>query len=322
MIAVIGAGSFGTAIAHCIARNGHIVTLFSRRQDRVISINSIETIPDYPSILRPLTLSATTDINVIANASRIVIALPTQQIRGFLEKYRSMFQNLPVLLLQKGIEKDSGLLPTEITSSYMTGAISVLSGPNFADEILSEMPTATAISSKLESAALEWATLLKSSTFRPYSQTDIIGTQVGGAVKNIIAIACGVVKGLGLGSNAMSAIITRGLAEMVRLGVALGAQKDTFLGLSGIGDLTLTCHSEKSRNLRFGMALAKNEVWDEAMDGTAEGYHTAFSIEKLIQQHQIEMPICECVLKLIRGKLSPEEVVSILMDREIRSEML
>jgi glycerol-3-phosphate dehydrogenase (NAD(P)+) len=321
MITVIGAGSFGTAIAHCIARNGHDVVMLSRNSDRVAALNSGDTMPGYPSVIRPVTLSATLDIHIIQKAQRIIVALPTQQTRRFLESHHQVFNDVPVLLLQKGIEKETGMLPSEIVSEYLNAEVAVLSGPNFADEILMGMPTATTISANNESIALDWATLFKSNSFRPYVQTDMMGAQIGGAVKNVIAVACGVVHGLQLGDNSTAAIITRGLAEMARLGHAMGASKDTFLGLSGLGDLTLTCHSSKSRNLRFGMGLAKGERWDELTQGTVEGYHTAFSLEKLSHKYGVEMPISQCVLKLIRNEILPKDIVSALMSRELKQEV-
>lgn len=320
MIVVIGAGSFGTAIAHCVARNGHDVTILSRNADRVAALNLNDVMPDYLSVKRPVTLSATCDVTVILRASRIIIALPTQQVRSFLKAHHQLFQNADILLLQKGIEKESGILPSQIVSEYLKTDIAVLSGPNFADEILMGCPTATTISADQESVALEWAKVLKSNTFRPYVQTDVMGAQIGGAVKNVIAVACGVVSGLELGHNATAAIITRGLAEMVRLGESMGARKQTFLGLSGIGDLTLTCNSTKSRNLRFGISLAKGEHWDETTQGTVEGYHTAFSLETLTQLHVVDMPISNCVLALIRNEISPRDVVNALMSRELKPE--
>lgn len=321
MIVVVGAGSFGAAIAHCLARNGHEVVMLSRNADRVAALNSGEAMPDYPSVVRPVTLSATLNTEIIKNADRIVIALPTQQTRSFLELHHQLFNDVPVLLLQKGVEKETGLLPSEIARQYLNAEISVLSGPNFSDEILMGMPTATTISSNNESTALEWATLFKSNSFRPYVQTDMIGAQIGGAVKNVIAVACGVVQGLHFGDNTTAAIITRGLAEMARLGCEMGAKKETFLGLSGLGDLTLTCHSIKSRNLRFGIVLANSERWDESTQGTVEGYHTAFSLEKLAQKYSVEMPISQCVLKLIRNEILPNDIVSALMSRELKQEV-
>jgi glycerol-3-phosphate dehydrogenase (NAD(P)+) len=321
MIVVIGAGSFGTAIAHCIARNGHKVVILSRNVDRVAALNADDTLPDYQSVKRPVTLSAICNVSVISQADRLIIALPTQQLRSFLDMHQHLFQTIPVLLLQKGIEKKSGVLPSEIATEYLNSQIAVLSGPNFADEILMGCPTATTISAAQESDALGWAKILQSNTFRPYTHTDIIGAQVGGAVKNVIAVACGVVQGLQLGHNTTAAIITRGLAETVRLGGAMGAKRETFLGLSGIGDLTLTCNSTKSRNLRFGIAMAKGESWDESTQGTVEGYHTAFSLETLSQLHAVDMPISKCVLKLIRQEISPNDVVDALMSRELKQEV-
>lgn len=321
MIAVIGAGSFGTAIAHCLARNGHDVRLVTRNAERAAALNEFSHIPDYPTVQRPANLRATADVHAIGKSEHIVMAIPTQKMRSFLKAYHELFRDSPVLLLQKGIEKETGLFPVEIAGAYLKGRLSVLSGPNFADEILMGMPTATTISSEGESVAVEWGNLFKSNTFRPYIQTDMIGAQVGGAVKNVIAVGCGIVQGLSLGQNATAAIITRGLAEMCRLGKALGAQTDTFLGLSCVGDLTLTCNSIKSRNLRFGIALAKSQSWDESVQGTVEGYHTAFSLELLIRKHGVNMPICETVRGLIDRRFLVKDVITKLMSRDLKQEV-
>ncbi|MCP5322904.1 MAG: NAD(P)-dependent glycerol-3-phosphate dehydrogenase [Candidatus Paracaedibacteraceae bacterium] len=321
MILVVGAGNFGMAIGYSIAQSGQEVALLSRNHERVNAINQSSTLPCYTAVRRPDNLTATLDIDNIQKARRIILAIPTQQVRDFIKKNVCLFPNVPLLLLQKGIEKETCLLPVAVVEEYLTNDISVLSGPNFAEEILEGRPTATTISAFDENLAVEWAKLFRTDNFRPYIHGDPIGAQLGGAIKNVIAIACGVVKGLGLGDNTMSATITRGLAEMVRLGVALGAKKETFLGLAGIGDLTLTCQSTKSRNLRFGMALAKKEKWEETVHGTVEGYHTAFSIEKIMHQYKIEMPISECVLKLIREQILPNEVVSCLMSRDLKREV-
>lgn len=321
MIAVIGAGSFGTAIAHCLARNGQDVTLVTRNEGRAAALNELSFIPDYPSVVRPNNLRATVNISEISSADRIIMAIPTQQLRDFLSVHKELFQKIPVLLLQKGIEKGTGLLPYQIVENLLSVPVSVLSGPNFADEILMEMPTATTISAEDESQALEWAKLFKSCSFRPYVHRDMIGAQVGGAVKNVIAVACGVVSGLGLGYNASAAIITRGLAEMCRLGKALGAQTDTFLGLSCVGDLTLTCNSQKSRNFRFGMALAQDQPWDESTQGTVEGFHTAYSLRLLINAYGVSMPICETVRELIDSKLRVHDAITKLMNRDLKQEV-
>lgn len=319
MIGVIGAGNFGTAIGYVLAKNGHDVCLLSRDSSRVQSLNQSDCIPGYDTS-RPETLSATLDIHSIQQASHIVVALPTQQVRGFLESYGSMLQNKPVLLLQKGVEKTSGKLPTEIVSEFLGGPLAVMSGPNFAAEIIKGFPTATVVASTHSHVAMAWADYLKSPMFRPYTHQDILGAQLAGAVKNVIAIACGVVKGLQFGDNTIAAIITRGLSEMVRLGVAIGAQKETFFGLAGMGDLTLTCNGSASRNLRFGIALAQQQPWDEAMDGTAEGYHTAFSLAALIETYNIDMPISRGVLRLIQHEISPQQAVSLLMERDLKQE--
>lgn len=321
MILIIGAGHFGMAIGCSLARSGQEVTLLSRNPERVVSINESRTFPGHTMVKRPENLTATLDTNKIKDAGRIILALPTQQVRDFLKKNSLLFPNVPLLLLQKGIEKETCLLPIAVVQEYLANDIAVLSGPNFAEEILKGVPTATTIAAFDEDFAMNWAKLFKTDSFRPYIHQDPIGAQLGGAIKNVVAIACGVVKGLGLGDNTLSAIITRGLAEMVRLGMTLGARKETFLGLAGIGDLTLTCQSIQSRNLRFGIALAKKEKWDESIHGTLEGYHTAFSIEKLMSQHKIEMPISECVLRLIREQILPKDVVLSLMSRDLKREM-
>lgn len=320
MIGVVGAGNFGTAIAHCLARNGHRVTLVSRNQAGVDALNRSDTMIGYPTVAKPDTLDATTDIMALKNVHYIVLSVPTQYLRLFLTETVSLYDGQSFLLLQKGIEKETAQLPSHILQSFGIHALTVLGGPNFADEILTEVPTATTLASKDLTLAVRWAELLQSPTFRPYTHQDMMGVHVGGAIKNVIAIACGVVKGLALGENTLATVITRGLAEMVRLGVAMGAAAETFLGLSGIGDLTLTCHSLKSRNVRFGVALGTNQPWDEAVQGTAEGFHTAFSIETLMRQYAIDMPICASVIRLVRKEVSAQEAISTLMNRTLKHE--
>lgn len=321
MITVIGAGSFGLSTAYVLANSKEDVRLFTRKPERALEINSLNHVPGSSDVQRPENLSATNDPQDIKSAHRIILAIPTQQLRSVLTEYSVFVMQKPVLLLQKGIEKSTLKLPFEIMKEFGVENISVLSGPNFADEMLNGLPTATTISSMDIKAADAWASLFKSSVFRPYTHTDMKGAQIGGAIKNIVAIACGVVKGLGLGQNALSAIITRGLAEMVRLGVAMGAKQETFLGLSGVGDLVLTCNSEQSRNFRFGVSLAREENWDESINGTIEGYHTAFSTIQLAKKLGVQMPIADCVYQVINKKLLPKDAVSVLMQRNLKQEV-
>ncbi len=322
MISVIGAGRFGLAIAHVLSRNGHPVTVMSRRPEVIRQINIDRSMPGQTNLAVPELLSATNDIKTLQSSEKIVIAVPTQHLGSFLSEHQAHIPSVPCLLLQKGIERQTNKLPFEVVAAFINSNLSVLSGPNFAHEIIQKHPTATTIASSSAKSGFEWATLLQSKTFRPYVHTDVVGAQLGGALKNVIAIACGVVKGLNLGDNATAAIITRGMAEIVRLGVAMGANHETFLGLSGLGDLTLTCQGLQSRNLRFGMALAIQNSWDEAKDGTVEGYHTAFSCEYLQKSHNIDMPICQCVLGLIQGTIHPKDVAKLLMGRSIKHEVI
>lgn len=322
MIVVAGAGCFGLAIAYVLARNGHDVVAMTRRQNIVDQLNAHRTVPGYENIQAPKTLQMTTDVAVLEQATHVVLGVPTQHLRTFVHAQRTRLPVVPYLLLQKGIEKNTGLLPSEVVGSDLPGDVSVLSGPNFAHEMVMDLPTATTIASKNIELGFDWAKLFQSGVFRPYVHDDVVGAQVGGAFKNVIAIACGIVRGLGLGDNAAAAIITRGMAEMVRLGVAMGANLETFLGLSGLGDLTLTCQGDQSRNFRFGKALAVQNVWDEATDGTVEGYHTAFSVAQLQEKHNVSLPISECVLALIKGTLHPKEVMMELMERSIKEEVI
>lgn len=310
-IGVIGAGAFGSALSFVSAKN-QLTKLYGR------SIN-IENpfFPKYPSISLPTQLILTNSLEELSDVAAIILAIPTQSLRDFLTKNSHFLQQKPILLTQKGIEKGSQKLVFEIFESVLNTPYAVLSGPNFAIEILEEKITATTIASKDNAVADFWINALGSDVFRPYKSNDVVGTQLSGAMKNIIAIACGVAEGLDLGRNAHAAIQTRGLAEIVRLGIAMGANLETFMGLSGVGDLTLTCSSSKSRNMSYGYSLAHHELWSGEL---AEGVHTSYSIRNLAHQHNVKLVVCETVAQLLAREITLGEAIKMLTHRPFKKE--
>lgn len=310
-IGVIGSGAFGSALSFVSAQNQP-----TKLYGRSINTNTI-FFPKYPSIHLPGHLTLTNNLEELADVDAIILAIPTQSLREFLLKNRHFLYNKPILLTQKGIEKNSQKLVFEIFESLTSNTYAVLSGPNFAIEILEQKITATTIASKNNSVADFWINTLGSDVFRPYKSNDVIGTQLSGAMKNIVAIACGVAEGLDLGRNTHAAIQTRGLAEIVRLGIAMGAHMETFMGLSGVGDLTLTCSSSKSRNMSYGYSLAKYEPWSGEL---AEGVHTSYSIRNLAQQHNVKLVVCETMAQLLAREITLGEAIKTLTQRPFKKE--
>ncbi len=313
MIVVIGAGKFGTAIGVSFARNGHEVALLSRKDaSYCVEANKSDFLMSYEDVLKPTTLSISNEASVLEKASAVVLAVPTQQLPYALELYAPYLKNIPLLLLQKGIIIQTQQLPFELARNYSSLPISVLAGPNFADEIVYEEPSITAIACENIEVANYWASLLESPNLSIYVGKDVIGTQIASAIKNIVAIVAGVSDGLNFGANTLAAVITRGMQEATALGLAMGAKQETFLGPAGIGDFTLTCNSSKSRNYKFGKAFASGRKIDLALE-TVEGAHTVFAIKALSDHHRIEMPLCSSVKELIEEKITPKEIMKFLM---------
>ncbi len=326
-ISVIGGGAWGTALATMAARAGREVLLWAREDDVVTSINEVHENKDFlPGVSLPETLKATGDLGLVAKADVILMVVPAQFVRSVAVDMKShLKESTPVILCAKGIEQSSGKLMNDVMKEVLPKTpLVVLSGPTFAREVALDMPSAVTIASKYQQIAQNVADTFGQPTFRPYLSRDVVGAEVGGAVKNVLAVACGIVAGLDLGENARAALITRGLAEMVRFGETFGAKRETMMGLCGLGDLILTCSSSQSRNMSLGMALGQGKSVDEVMSGrisVAEGYHTAGILAEIAARENIEMPIAGAVNKILHKGGNVTEVVQDLMNRPYVSEL-
>lgn len=328
-VAVLSAGSWGTVFAAVLADAGTDVIVHGRRLEIVEAINTRRENPAYlPGITLPTPLKATTDVaEALAGADFLVVSIPAQSLRGNLARWAPFIEAHSVVVsLMKGIETDTGLRMSEVITE-VTGVrqerVAVLSGPNLAREIAVRQPAASVIACRDETTAKTLQEACLTSYFRPYTNTDVIGCELGGAVKNVIALAVGLATGMGLGDNARALLITRGLAETARLGAVLGADPLTFSGLAGVGDLIATCNSPLSRNRSFGEHLGQGMTVAEATAATsqtAEGVKSAASILNLARRHRVEMPITDIVVALIKGTVTVTEAATLLMTRPPKPE--
>ncbi len=325
--AVIGAGAWGTALAVVAQRAGATAVLWARDPEIVAAINERGENPYYlPDVALHPAITATNDIEaVLGTADAALLAVPAQFLRGVLGRLRRCVPDgLPVLHCAKGIEIGSLAMMSQIGVEVLPESpFAVLSGPSFAAEVARDLPTAVTIASPDTSIAERFMTALGSSRFRPYLSEDPIGVEIGGAVKNVLAIACGMVVGQGLGDNARAALITRGLAEMIRLGVAQGARAETFRGLSGVGDLVLSCTAAQSRNHALGLSLGRGRSLDNALAGrraVIEGVATAGAVAAIATRLGIEMPICAAVDAVLHQGASIGETIDRLLRRPYRAE--
>lgn len=324
---VIGAGSWGTALAILLAREGHPTVLWSRDAAQAAAMQTSRRNSRYlPAAEFPQNLQVSGDLSAALALPRdILIAVPSHAFRATLQNIQPhLSADVRVAWATKGFEHASGKLPHQVVREVLgdrPGA--VLSGPTFAREVGAGLPTAMTVASSDESFAKDLATNLSGPNFRAYTQSDILGVEVGGAVKNVIAIGSGIADGMGFGANTRVALITRGLAEMMRLGVKLGAQRETFMGLAGLGDLVLTCTDDQSRNRRFGMALGRGESADEAQSAihqVVEGVPAARAVCAVARGVNVEMPICTEIYQIMYESKPVRAAVQALMGREVRSE--
>ncbi|MFZ3035465.1 MAG: NAD(P)H-dependent glycerol-3-phosphate dehydrogenase, partial [Parvibaculum sp.] len=301
---VVGAGAWGTALAQVCARAGgptRRVTLWAREPELVTAINDKhENTIFLPGIALDPGVRATGNLADMAQADALLMVTPAQHMRASLTALKPHLKpHTPILLCAKGVEQGSHKLLTEVLAEVLPEAIpAVLSGPSFAGEVARGLPTAVTLACEDEALAEALAKAVGIPTFRPYYSNDLVGAEVGGAVKNVLAIACGIVEGKKLGASARAALTTRGFAEMTRLGLALGARAETLAGLSGLGDLVLTCNSPQSRNMSLGLALGEGQTLDAIMssrNAVTEGVHSATAVVELAAMHKIEMPIAEAV---------------------------
>jgi len=326
--AVVGAGAWGTALADLLARNGHEVRLWAYEPDVVETINrkheNVRFLGGHP--LSP-SLEAVGDIGrAVKGAELVTLATPSHVLRRIVKSAAgSLPPGAPVVVATKGIENVTLCLMTEVAEQEVPGATVVaLSGPSFAVEVVSGQPTAVVVASKREQAAAATQRAFSSAYFRAYTHTDVIGVELGGALKNVMAVATGIAEGLGLGFNARAALVTRGLAEMTRLGSALGAQQSTFAGLAGLGDLVLTCTGSLSRNRAVGVELGKGRKLDDVLrdrETVAEGVVTAQSARALAAREGIEMPIVDTVNRVLFEGQPARSAIAALMTRELRAEV-
>lgn len=312
-ISVLGAGAFGTALAIALARDGKNVTLWARDLgDMATKRENTKRLPGYGF---PSSLSVTDELSE-AVSDLILLAVPMQTLAAFLDHNQALFHGKTLVACCKGIEISSGRGPAEvITQSCPTAIPALLSGPSFAVDIAAGLPTALTVAAK-DPEPLQRA--LSTDTLRLYRSTDVTGVEIGGALKNVMAIACGVTMGAGLGESARAALMTRGFAEMTRYAKSKGATDGTLEGLSGFGDLALTCTSEKSRNYAFGLALGRGETGQEGV--TIEGQHTAKAVSISAKTAKIDMPISNMVLALVDGKITLENAISHLLNRPLKEE--
>lgn len=329
-IAVIGAGSYGTALAICLARNGNTISLWGRNEHDMQQMAQARTNQRYlPDIRLPDTLQVTSDLTQAAASSRnILLVVPSHAFADTLIQIKPFLQpNARVAWATKGLEPETGRLLQDVARDILGESISlaVFSGPTFAKEMAAGLPTAISLSSTDPDFIKELSDLLHcAKSFRVYTNPDFIGVQLGGAVKNVIAIGAGMADGVGFGANARTALITRGLTEMCRLGCAMGAKKDTFMGMAGLGDLVLTCTDNQSRNRRFGLLLGQGAAVNDAMQSigqVVEGFRNAKEVFNLAQRVGVEMPITEQIYQVLYQGKDVKLAALDLLGREKRDEV-
>jgi glycerol-3-phosphate dehydrogenase (NAD(P)+) len=319
-VAVIGGGAYGTALACAALRAGRDVVLYARSTEAVAHMQATRENPKLPGVSLDAGIDVTSDMAMAGRAAFILLATPAQNLR---EAATSLAPHLkpetPVVACAKGIERGTHRFMTEIIAETIPEAIpAILSGPNFADDVARGLPTAVTLAAKDERLASDLVHALGSSTFRPYHSTDVRGVEIGGAAKNVLAIAAGIVEGRKLGASALAALTTRGFRELARLGRACGARSETLVGLSGLGDLILSCSSLQSRNFAFGIALGRGEAPNR--DKLAEGEFTAPVLIELAASQNVDMPVSNAVAAILGGKVTIDAAIEGLLTRPFKAE--
>ena len=328
-LSVIGGGAWGTALANLAAHQGARTMLWAREDDVVSAIkNTRENTIYLKGVPLHEGLKATSVMVEAAAAEAFLFVVPVQHARAAIPALKAAVgtSDAPIALCSKGIERETNLLMTEIFHEVWPEArLAVLSGPSFARDVAIGKPTAVTLACRDEALGQRWAATIGAPHFRPYLSKDLIGAELGGAVKNVLAIAAGAVEGRGLGESARAALIARGFAEFQRLGVALGAQAETMAGLSGLGDLILTATSQASRNMSLGFALGEGKTLDQvlgARNSVSEGVATAAGVVALGEKTGVDLPICKAVADLVAGKQSMDEIIADLLARPLKAEGL
>ena len=326
-IGVIGAGAWGTALAQSCALNGSEVVIWAREPEVVKTINEKhENSKFLPAVELDKKITATESLTVASDCDILLLVTPAQYTRTIIGSLKPDIAegNLPLVICSKGIEIESGKLLSEVVREEVPYAdVSVLTGPTFASDIARGLPSAATIAADDMDKARMLQSDLSSKTLRLYATDDIMGAQIGGAIKNVIAIACGIIEGMHLGDSARAALITRGLAEMTRMSSVVGANKETLMGMCGIGDLMLTCSSMQSRNFSLGVLLGQGKSLKDILsmrNSVTEGVHTAKALKIMAEKHAIEMPISSAVYKCLCENISSEDAIEEILDRPLKRE--
>ncbi len=319
-ISVVGAGAWGTALANAAARAGRDVTLYARDHAAADRIAQTRENPKLPGIQLEKTITVTSDLAQASRASAILLVTPAQSLReAALALAPHLAKGTPVIVCAKGIERGTHRFMTEIVAEVAPNAVpAILSGPSFDIDVARGLPTAVTLATADEALAKALVHALGSATFRPYHSTDVRGVEIGGAAKNVLAIAAGIVAGRKLGASALAALTTRGFAELMRLGLACGAKSETIAGLSGLGDLLLSCSTAQSRNFSLGLALGRDETPDRGK--LVEGEFTAPVLIELAAEKNVEMPVANAVAAILGGAVTVDAAIEALLTRPFRSE--
>lgn len=326
-IGVIGAGAWGTALAQSLANSGKDVLMWAREADVVESINHKHENTLYlPEVRLNEMIKATHNMEEISHCDIFLISTPAQHIRATLESMKSFLAAKPFVICAKGIEMDTGMMMSEVAQQVIPGCkVGLLSGPTFASEIARGLPCAVTLAMKDKEIGAQIVGAMGSRTLRTYLTDDVIGAQIGGAVKNVIAIASGVVHGRKMGESARCALVTRGLTEMGRLAKAMGAKKSTLMGMCGVGDLILTCSSMQSRNFSLGVALGEGKTLEEVLGNriaVTEGVFTAKALKVMSKNNAVDMPISNAVNDFLNEGVDIQTIIERLLDRPLRSESI
>ncbi len=322
-VSVLGAGAWGTALANVAARAGHQVRLWGRDGAAMATLAHTRENPHLPGVILEAGVTPLSDLAQAASADLLLAVVPAQATRDLAQRLQGLVApGKPIVLCSKGIERDTGLFMSEVLAQTLPdNPAAVLSGPSFAADVSRGLPTAVTLAAQDEALAKEIAAALSAPAFRLYHSNDVIGAEIGGAATNVLAIACGIAAGRGLGASAGAALVARGFAELSRFGRSYGARPDTLMGLSGLGDLVLTCGSTQSRNFSFGHAIGRGEPPAQAMQGKlAEGAFTAAVLAKLAAARGVDMPIAQSVEAIVAGRIGVDAAVEALLARPSKAE--
>ena len=326
-ITVLGSGGWGTALALLLVDNGNDVTLWSHSRERNELLERTRENPRLAGVALPEALKLSAELKSVSESGIVVMAVPSFAVRDTARMAAPLLrENAVVVSAAKGIEKDTALCMTQVIEEELggRGRAAALSGPSHAEEVGRRVPTGCVAAARDRDAAELVQDVFMNSRFRVYTNSDVLGVELGGALKNVLALCCGISDGMGLGDNTKALLMTRGMTEMARLGVALGGKKETFAGLSGMGDLIVTCTSMHSRNRRCGILIGRGKSAQEAMKevgAVVEGYYAAFSAHQLAERAGVEMPVCQCAYQVLYEGQPARDVVGCLMNRDKRREV-